>query len=243
MTYDEKRAAYDELVKEALPNSRQKDPIDEISGWAYWQGGRDNLNAKILLIGRDVGNDQLAANVAQARKEDPNRHYLPYEREKTAAADLEICRLFEILGYDVTPNHDYPNVHGDIHDLFFTALLGDRSTDQYIVRLMDIIQPQVTLCLSKATFERVLMALGVQVPSGKFSELIDMGGIDVQRDGYLTRVFSLADTGSLGINNRGRLQKGENADDGLTATERGRERMNTDWRRIADYLWVRNEHQ
>lgn len=66
MNRGEKIAAYDALVRDAQRCSRCHsmkgsikllgcDFCEEINLWSYWEGGRDHLDAKVLLVGQDWG--------------------------------------------------------------------------------------------------------------------------------------------------------------------------------------------
>lgn len=117
MIYTEKTELYNKLVTDiqACPklsdcnNSKSPKAIqlekcpfcNEVNLWSYWQGGINNLDADILLVGQDWGNfrdskyQELVRSIKSSNKDSSNCFKYPFEKNPT---DNNLCKLFAELG-------------------------------------------------------------------------------------------------------------------------------------------------
>lgn len=250
---DSKEKQYRDLIEEVKSHYAPYDPsfcqdniklfwydgCQEINLWTYWQG-RNNLDAKIMLVGQDWGSvwdggtdcDACIENIAKANAGLPYR-YLDGNNNPT---DTNLIALFKQIGYDITVPQS---------DLFFTnfvlgyrskGLTGNFNPDwirdcrEFFCRLANIIQPQVILCLGRSTFEGVLSSFGVQRKIKSYNQFIESEENPVAvtlHNGQTVFLFALAHCGALGTLNRNR-GKGK-LDDKLSVQYH-------DWERIPQYL-------
>lgn len=211
----------------------------EINLWTYWQG-RNNLNAKIMLVGQDWGSawdggadcNACISNIQKANAGLPYQ-YLDGNNNPT---DSNLLQLFRHIGFNITVPHP---------DLFFTNfVLGYRSKGltgsfnygwirdckEYFFRLANIVEPQVILCLGRSTFEGVLSAFGMRLKIKSYNRFIESAENPVAvtlQNGQTVFLFALAHCGALGTLNRNR-GKGK-LDDKLSVQYH-------DWERIPQYL-------
>ncbi len=217
------------------------DACHEINLWTYWQG-RNNLDARILLVGQDWGNpwdascDNFMKNLSCVGV-GPMDNYMENNESIT---DQNLTALFrESLGIDVSR---------PCSDVFFTNyVLGYRTGkisggfrkawarhDQvFFKELVEIIEPKVILCLGRNVFEAALMSFHKR-PTPKIRRYNDY--IESTNNpqtvtlecGKTIPVFALAHCGAMGTMNR---NKGKYLEDKLLLQKE-------DWRRIVPYLSV-----
>ncbi|MBQ6893064.1 MAG: hypothetical protein IJN48_02560 [Clostridia bacterium] len=202
---------------------------EEINLWAYWQG---SLNAKILLVGQDWGSpyDKTAANVMsniRAMKSGADVSYMQGNDSKTNN-NLKI--LFSVLDYDIEKKEE---------DLFFTNFVlgyrnhgfsGGRLNDweetsaHFFYELVDIVEPEIIICLGKFTFLGVLYAFGQKKKISNYNRFIesDENPINVELKNKKTiSVYAVAHCGIMGTMNRNGRKSSDNLD-----------KQKEDWRRI-----------
>ncbi len=256
MTYEEKKAAYLDLVKEINTGKRLSEcnsssvsfeacaQCEEINLWTYWQGGIDCLDADILLIGQDWGtyNENLInewiPHFESRRRQDGYKY--PHPKVYTKAdTDYRLVQLFK----SIDPSFDIQ--HNNYKNLFFTNFIlyyrspesesnqsgGDitpalRVFSEYNSRLFSIIEPKVIICLGKDVFNYTMKALGFLPPKGSYNSLIEQGGRIVHIGQSQCAVFPVAHPSGMGAMNR---NKGKQYNDVLDI-------MKQDWSRIGDYL-------
>ncbi len=194
-------------------------PCREINLWTYWQG-RGNLDARIMLLGQDWGSPwdslsrQTVANI-HAINEGTEVPYLHNTTE--SPTDQNLIHLFREIGYDISGCANHP-------DLFFTNLVlgyrekgfsgGFRSqwTDHdapFFAKLVEIIEPEIILCLGRQTFEGVFKAFPqAHRPRicgfNRFIESRDNPVILQLSSGKTVKICALAHCGRLGTMNRNR---------------------------------------
>lgn len=223
MIYSDKVTAYNKLIldvkncpmlsdcnKFGKIKLTKCDVCNEINLWTYWQGGIDNLNAKILLVGQDWGcvnecNEQTLDYMINKGRY-PNKHYMDNNNNET---DKNLCDLFEHIGYDVRNNNP--------QDLFFTnfvlcyrekGLSGGfkqrwaNNCSVYFVRLVKIVQPKIIVCLGRDVYYSVMRAFGQKISSGRYNDIIEKGEQVVIIDDFSVHIFPMAHCGVMGINNR-----------------------------------------
>ena len=239
-----------ERVKASYPSIRDDDANEvklfwcddcqEINLWTYWQG-RNNLNASIVLVGQDWGSpwDKSSENtMTQISLANQGLEY-DYLHDNPSKTDQHLVKLFSQIGYQ--------DIKTPSTDLFFTNyVLGYRNRgisggfrrdwaehdEVYFRELLNIIEPQVVLCLGKSTFEGVIRSLNPseKVRVGRFNSFIESekNPVAVVLDsGKTVHVFALAHCGALGTMNRNR---------GYPKTGDILEVQKRDWNKILPYL-------
>ena len=213
MNYSEKIAAYTQLVddvkncsmldncnKDSKVKLEKCDFCGEINLWSYWQGGKDNLDAKILLVGQDWGSlNTLEIN------------FLNYMEKNDNPTDIHLCELFDSIGYNIcSVKHE---------DLFFTNFVlcyrckglsgGFRqkwadNCSEYFIRLVKIIQPKIIICLGRSVYNSVMKSFGEKPLTGKYNSIIEKGAVSINIGDFCVSVFPMAHCGVLGTYNRNR---------------------------------------
>jgi uracil-DNA glycosylase len=220
------------------------DACKEIILWTYWQGRNHIDSAKLMLVGQDWGcpeEDEGTVQNALAMNQGHAVRYL--NNTKICPTDRSLIELFDSIGYQDIAKIDYP-------ELFFTNLiLGYRSHNcsgnfkaawvneckALFKELVQIIQPEVILCLGRNTAVGTLKALESAVPAlleadGKFHTFIESNENPINvRYGADKAVylFSLAHCGQMGTLNRNKREGGK--------TNSGLDRQKGDWKRVLDY--------
>lgn len=257
MDYEAKLTAYNALVRDVAACPKldscneglspekilEKCPdCEEINLWSYWQGGRDHLDAKILLVGQDWGCYRPGFTLGAERKAHPGQklYYRECDGSKNSETDQTLCELFAELGYDIATDGDDSRYPGDVRDLFFTnfALCYRRGNissgfqrrwqdncGEYFRRLIQIIRPQVILCLGREVYDGVAATTGSHKASGSYNSFIEGGSHEMRFDDTSAWVFPLAHPGGLGTFNRGGHDKNE-----------GKRLQVEDWRRVKAFL-------
>ena len=212
----------------------------EINLWTYWQG-LGNYDAKIMLVGQDWGFPDPSSNVMQNIREINCGLRTDYIFDQASPTDGNLCRLFSVLGYDITKRSK---------DLFFTNfILGYRSKGfsgnlahewltadaPYFSRLVNIIEPEIIICLGKDTFKSVQYACtGKMQHIGNYNDFIE----SAQNPEIITlasrkkaAAFAVAHCGIIGTMNRNRADKA-----GTLVSSHNLDRQTEDWKRIKAYL-------
>ncbi len=257
VSYADKLAAYNALVRDVfacpkldacnagLPPEMQLEKCpdcEEINLWSYWQGGRSNLDAKILLVGQDWGCFRPRFTLGADRKAHPDWkiYYRECDGSKKSETDRTLCELFAELGYDIATDGDDERYPGDLRDLFFTNLVlcyrcgntsgGFQKTwrdncGEYFRRLVQIIQPRVILCLGQAVYNGVAAVAGCPEVDHSYGQLVEGGPYEMDFEGTSSWVFPLFHPGNYGTFNRGGRDKGK-----------GKQLQIEDWRRVRAFL-------
>ena len=250
----DKKQAYQELISDvkeyykAQEATYKDDPIfltwyddcEEINLWTYWQG-RGSLDARIMLVGQDWGSPADAAKDYMAQFAEINAgSRSSYWLDGKSITDNNLIELFSSIGYVVSSGAPRN------HDLFFTNfVLGYRNkgfsgkfqmrwlneNKQFFLRLVNIIEPKVIICLGRHTFRGVMMAFDRKIKIGSYNAFI-MGKdnpVEVSLpSGQKTYVFAEAHCGAMGTLNRSRL-KGPDGTNGIALQKK-------DWARIKDCI-------
>lgn len=252
MNLEEKKAAYDALVQDAKRCLRCQsmkgrvrllgcDFCEEINLWSYWEGGREHLDAKVLLVGQDWGtyisDDHIKPFIDAQKDGTLSGHYMDGNRSIT---DRNLAELFKSIGFDVLRDTDGTR---DSKELFFTnfvlcyrneGLTGGfrdawiRNCSDYFCRLVSIIEPRVILCLGRKVYEGVMRSLGgcEAAPGWKnYNERLDAHAPSAVAE-MNCAVFPLAHCGIMGTNTRNRGKSFSNI---LDVQKR-------DWQEIVRYL-------
>lgn len=241
----------DSYIQRTGSKEDQKDKVymlgcnscQEINLWTYWQGrGNVGKNIKILLVGQDWGctsdsNSSILMNNIAKMNQGINANYL--DGVNVCITDKNLIALFESIGYK-----DISRIKYD--DLFFTNLcLGYRNKGTsgglkakwinrdrgYFRSLVEIIRPEVIICLGKDTFKGVTREFGVKTEVNKekypaFIEKRDPAIITLE-DGKTIATFALAHCGAMGTVNRNK---------GLDIPGNDITVQKTDWNFVKDYI-------
>lgn len=230
MNNTEKKEAYKQLVLDVQKCNKLSDCnhnpkgvqlekcafCNEINLWSYWQGGTDHLNAKILLVGQDWGNyndsdSKLLMESIRLYNKDHNNPY-DYLKDNDNPTDKNLCELFDSIGIEVDKSNT---------NVFFTNLVlcyrsGNngisggfkqrwaKNCSSYFVRLVQIIEPQIIICLGRAVLSNVLKAANLKMPHLKYNDIIESKVYDAAFGDHTCKVFPVAHCGVLGTNNRNR---------------------------------------
>lgn len=257
MSYEEKLAAYDALVRDVaacpkldhcnqgLPPEKmlEKCPdCEEINLWSYWQGGRDHLDAKILLVGQDWGCFRPGFTLGAERKAHPGQklYYRECDGSKNSETDRTLCELFAELGYDIATDGDDCDHPGDLHDLFFTNFVlcyrcglssggfqrrWRDNCGEYFRRLVQIIRPQVILCLGREAYNGVASVAGFPEVERDYGHFVEGDPRQMGFGGTSSWVIPLFHPGNYGMLNRGGFDK-----------EAGKRLQIEDWHRVKMFL-------
>ncbi len=248
---------YDELVKKINEKSYHEDfdikkglPLQEINAWTYWQGVGVR-NPKIMIVGQDWGNIEKAKKyfyaIEEMMTEGVNHHddvcyfkYVPKVNSggKDFATDLNLANGLKYLGYKDVLRKRYP-------DLFFTNLIpgyrkNDKSTGGFksswittevkedFRGLIELLQPQVVICLGRDTFKHATRIMGIKNVFGKMSwnDYLNKQNKPVEiklASGKISFFFAMPHPGYFGVYNRSKC--GQIIDD--------------DWKKVGEWM---NKH-
>lgn len=171
--------------------------IDEIEPWAQWQ---NNLDAKILVIGQEFC-DVDTYNRVEGTVE---RHEVNFEYP----SNRNIHEYFNLLGFDIghpkSPNKECPVFFtnavmalkpGSMSANFKTGWLKE-SREEFLVPLIEIIQPQIIITIGTMATATVARHFGIKIESHK--KMVESAPYDIQG----LKFFPVYHTGGLGIRNR-----------------------------------------
>lgn len=227
--------SYKELVKRVNDNWKKTKvyndqftsadiELTEINPWTYWQG-RDVRHPRIILLGQDWGSKEIVSEypcfTKNIKSEDNKVDYFDNTIQQRVGrriftSDENLTIFFEQLGYSTIRDIRYS-------DLFFTNLIpgfrreakstgGFRTcwiTEQVKVDfrdLINILNPQMVLCLGKDTFVQAAKIWEVQnVLQGKSWKDYLNGNpspIKINKEKGTFYLFALPHPGYYGIINR-----------------------------------------
>ena len=223
-----KEQRYRELISDvsqyykAQEDLNKNDPVyltwckdcKEINLWTYWQG-RGNLDAKIMLVGQDWGcPEELSSSIQNIQSinlgETEEYHY-----DTTNPTDKNLVELFQSIGIDIS------NGRRDDRLFFTNFVLGYRSKGltgnfkarwvresiSFFRRLVDIIEPQIIICLGKTTFCGVLHAFEQSIKIRRYNDFISSQQNPIHMklpSGKPVSIFAVAHCGAIGTLNRNR---------------------------------------
>lgn len=248
---------YEELVSKINEKSYHEDfeiksgmQLQEVNAWTYWQGVGVR-NPKVVIVGQDWGSalasekyfkaidDMITEGVAH-HDDVCYFKYVPeiYNGGKDFATDVNLAKGLKYLGYKDVLHKRYP-------DLFFTNLIpgyrkSDKSTSGFkslwvttevkenFRALIEILQPQIVICLGKDTFKHATKIMGIKNALGKMSwdeylnEQENPIEVEVDADRF-TFFFAMPHPGYFGVLNR--IKYGQTIDE--------------DWKKIGAWM---NKH-
>ncbi len=254
MTIDEKRTAYKDLVSDVRRcdklsdcNRNSKVQLEqckickEINLWSYWQGGVDHLNADILLVGQDWGrfndsNYPVLSNIISSRSLSDSTTKRYYEMNTSIfTTDSNLCELFESIGIKNIASERNLRVFFTNFVLCYRTKESPTSgsfnnkwaenCSEYFVRLVNIIEPKVIICLGKSVCYSVMKAANVSLPRKSYNAIIETCAQKAKIGNVSCMIFPMAHCGTFGTMNRNR-GPGEN---GLSLQKK-------DWLKIVPYI-------
>ena len=211
--------------------------LQEVNAWTYWQG-LGVRRPRIMVLGQDWGSIQKGKAYFNAIDDMLRTDTLPDKVEyfkyvpkieeggRDFVTDLNLAAYLKYLGkYD-----DVLHVRYD--DLFFTNLLpgyriDSKSTGGFkavwvtkqvkedFIKLLDILQPQVVICLGRNTFTQAAQIMGKKgVLKGKnWNDFLNQETepIEVKTEvGNITHLFAVAHPGYFGMLNRSKEDNEKN---------------------------------
>lgn len=221
---------------------------NEINLWTYWVGGRDNLNAKILVVGQDWGG--LEGPEFECAKEVMTGKSKTYYQGEVSETNDCLAQLFSHIGYNISGGESKL----PLTDLFFTNFVlcyrkpqtpngkckisGGFSSEwrgnckEYFKELVNIIQPRIILCLGRDAYKGVCEAAGFHVSNNQsYNSIIAKGEQQMQIGEVTCSVFPLAHPGVQGTLNRCAIDK-----EAKRSLEIGKELQKKDWERIKEVM-------
>ncbi len=241
---------------------------NQINLWSYWQGSLEAkillVGQDWGTLNQDVPrNKKTKENVQKIAKGEEAGYFDGIEENDQFETDKNIKELFKSLG------NKYTDLLQKNKDLFFTNLcLGYRSegnskgfrvkwlrddvkylsgfdivegtNTKHISGLLEIIKPDVVICLGKKTYEVLIRQYSKELYANKqtqknisgtekteFNLRLDNGNNyqDILCDGKEIRVYAVAHPSPLGMANRGRNEEKD-----------GRILQHSDWCRIGKWL-------
>ena len=194
-----------------------------------------------MLVGQDWGSSADAAKDYMAQFAEINAgSRSSYWLDGASITDNNLIELFSSIGYDVSSEAPWNP------DLFFTNfVLGYRNkgfsgnfqmrwlneNTQFFLRLVNIIEPKIIICLGRHTFRGVMMAFDRNAKIGSYHAFVTGRDNPVEvslLSGQKAYVFAEAHCGVMGTLNRGRL-KDPDGTNGIALQVK-------DWARIKDCL-------
>lgn len=218
----------------------------EINLWTYWQG-RESLDAKILLVGQDWGCPQECSRqyMAQFPAIDNGMQQF-YRRNGESITDNNLTELFHSIGYEIGEGERWNP------DLFFTNfVLGYRNkglsghfkrrwlreNKDFFLRLANIVEPEIIICLGRNVFDGVMMAFDKKVRCRGYNAFLtgkDNPVAVTLSCGKQVYVFAQAHCGAMGTLNRNRPKDPSGAI--------GLELQKKDWSKMKAYFTPSCDH-
>ncbi|MBR5595871.1 MAG: ADP-ribosylglycohydrolase family protein [Lachnospiraceae bacterium] len=253
---EKKREEYEKLVADVREDYQKRereglkdddlrwcDLCEEINLWTYWQG-RGNLQAKIVLLGQDWGCafDKNFEKFKTKIETMNNGESVDYLEGTSFDTDKNLEKLFKVLGYS--------DLHQNNEDLFFTNLaLGYRAKGstgntnkkwfekdaKYLKRLVNILEPDVIICLGKNTYEIATGVLCKEINTlNNFYEALESGKnfseFELFKSDKKVRIYGVSHCGNYGIRNRAKYATK------ISDSKNGMELQEKDWERIREYF-------
>ena len=235
---NEKKQKYTELVRDVKNFYRSRPEPDHsiylewcddcrnhINLWSYWQG---SLDARIMVVGQDWGCPKGAAVMDNIRAINDGSEK-EYHVDPDSLTDKNLCTLLASIGFPAETWNP---------ELFFTnfalgyrnkGLTGGfkgswlRECEPFFKRLVEIVEPEIIICLGQNTFRAVVRSLGGKIRIHGYNRFIESEHNPIRCGEML--VFAEAHCGYFGTVNRAR---GSGRD--------GLEVKKEDWKRIKQVL-------
>ena len=163
----------------------------------------------------------------------------------TNITNSNLCKLFKHIHYNMETNTPNAECFSDVKELFFTNFILCYRKDNkysgkinskcfdncsnYFKKLVEIIEPEVIVCLGNVTYWGVLKALGYnkQKKSDSYNKIIDQGPIEHSFNEKKLVIFPMAHCGNQGTSNRNR---------GKSKQKDRLHYQKEDWKKIEKYI-------
>ena len=221
---------------------------NEVNLWTYWEGGRDRLDAEIMLVGQDWGHipdlDATRKALEQAGDARGGLGYRNMFPSPVFDTDVNLGKLFRQIEGCNDVESDYLNAGRKCKKVFFTNFVccyrvgntsggfgknWTKNCSGYFRELVDIIQPKTIICLGRKAFDSVLAAAGVPKIKGKYNDIILSGAVNVSFEDTKVNVYPVAHPGAMGTLNR--CYAKDNASKEISHAK-GLELQQNDWKKI-----------
>lgn len=256
MRCDKKIEEYDNLVKRILSckldccgkiQLSHCESCNEVNLWTYWEGGRDRLDADILVVGQDWGHIPDSISVADVLKlGGPSRDlgYRDMFYDPRITTDETLCTLFKNIKGCENVEHDYLHSGRICKNVFFTNYVccyrkektsggfdnkWMENCKKHFLDLIAIIKPKIIICLGRKAFDCVLTAAGEPKSQGCYNNTILKGAVSMSINDVTVQVYPMAHPGSMGTLNRCRSCDNDTK---VISRERGIELQCNDWKKI-----------
>lgn len=228
MVCNEKVKQYNSLVDDINGCSNENEcgmtlckDCKEVNLWTYWEGGRDRLDADILVVGQDWGHIENPGKVSDVLKEVGDATggfgYNNMIDDPGKATNETLFKLCSIITGNQDIENDYYKLGRKCNNVFFTNYVccyrkGNTSgkfnstwaknCKFYFQRLVKIIEPNVIICLGRKTFDCVSEAAGLPRSRGAYNEVICNGAVTMTFGDVCSKVYPMAHPGLMGTLNR-----------------------------------------
>lgn len=266
MNPKKKISSYEDLVKKVNSCSKGEcrgkvkmthcESCNEVNLWTYWEGGRDRLDAEILVVGQDWGKlpdrKKTEATLQKAGDARGGFGYVNMFPEPVSQTDLHLCQLMKEIDGCEDVESDYKQTGRKCKKVFFTNYVCCYREDntsgkfdsvwtenckEHFVNLVEIIQPKIIICLGRKTYDSVLQAGGMAPSKGSYNAIIlnsgERGGTMIKIGRTIVRVFPAAHPGTMGTLNRCRAKDNDSKE---IKKEIGLALQKNDWKKINQYL-------
>lgn len=190
------------------------DKCNEINLWTYWQGHglTDFSDVKIMLVGQDWGSEKFETDsIRRIQEVQNNKRKNDYDENMKSQTNRNLYKLFLCLGYDIAKldsrlfftNYSLGYRRDSETGNMTKALL--RQDKAAFDKLVEIVQPEVIICLGKMVSE---MVTGCTLK--EFGKRLDQGVISskLPADSKI-KVYCVGHCGSRGVGNRGGMENME----------------------------------
>lgn len=233
---------------------------DAINLWTYWQGrwtdadGKvmHNLDAQILVVGQDWGAIDTATIHTICQLMDGKQKQYVSDDIFIAESDQFLNPtdnvLYQVvktaLGYDISRSaSDCPRNRNLFFTNFFACFREEKNTGylpipninkerEFFVRLVELIQPKVVVCLGKKALVEVCLSLGITIKKSDltpFHRFIGDRSKNPVVPAHTPVIFGMAHPGPQGTLNRVKDTKPQTRAAGIAA-------QIEDWKQIKPYL-------
>lgn len=225
---------------------------NEVNLWTYWEGGRDRLDAEILLVGQDFGHipdvEVTEKALKQAGDAQGQIQYKKLFAPMNSVTDDNLCRLFEVIKGCEAVGSDFEKAERNCKNVFFTNYVccyreGNTSggfnkewtenCKDNFKELVEIIQPKVIICLGRRIFDSVLVAAGMKRSKGSYNDTVLKGAVSASFGNTAATVFPMAHPGTMGTLNRCKAKDNPGMKQSM---EKGLELQIRDWEMINEYI-------
>ncbi|MGN1165940.1 MAG: hypothetical protein ACI4S2_05925 [Lachnospiraceae bacterium] len=232
---------------------------DEVNLWTYWEGGRDRLDADILVVGQDwgtiPGKTKFIECLEETKRIGKQFSYKDMMGEEKYPTDDNLRAIFKTIGYN-SVDSDYLTIDKEAKNVFFTNfVMGYRkgnaskgyrkawtdASKEPFLNLVKIIKPKVIVCLSQTVYNSMREMAGLPtIKEGYVKYVIEFDGTDnncklrYDTDLYIATI-PVCHPGAQGILNRCKAyDNDEYKDDGskIVNSKKGVKLQAKEWKKV-----------